>query len=163
MNLKTKITTGFLALLVLVLVLSAYAYYSVQHLEASSRNILQANFYSVELGQQMLQALDRLQSEPAGTEGLSRFQRGLTSEAGNITEPGERELVDTLTTSFAGYRHQPTTAGLDQLRAQTHRMIRLNTAATNGWVRVTFSRTLSRSIWLIDTRLLRSPSISRLT
>lgn len=129
MNLKTKITAGFLALLVLVLVLSAYAYYSVQRLEASSHNILQANFYSVELGQQMLQALDRLQREPAGTEGLARFQRGLTSEAGNITEPGERELVDTLTTSFAGYRHQPTAAGLDQLRAQTHRMIRLNTAA----------------------------------
>lgn len=129
MNLKTKITTGFLALLMLVLVLSGYAYYSVQRLETSSRNILKANFYSVELGQQMLQVLDHLQTRPADADGLGRFQRGLTSEAGNITEPGERELVDSLTTAFAGYRRLPTATGLSELRACTHRMMRMNTAA----------------------------------
>ena len=129
MNLKTKITTGFLALLMLVLVLSGYAYYSVQRLETSSRNILKANFYSVELGQQMLQVLDHLQTQPADADGLGRFQRGLTSEAGNITEPGERELVDSLTAAFAGYRRLPTATGLSELRACTHRMMRMNTAA----------------------------------
>ncbi len=129
MNLKTKITAGFLALLLLLLALGSYAFYSVRRLEASSRNILTANFYTIELGQQMLQALDRLQARPDAADGLARFQQGLTREAGNITEPGERELVDSLTATFAGYRRQAGAPALDELRALTHRMIRLNTAA----------------------------------
>ena len=129
MNLKTKITAGFLALLLLLLALGSYAFYSVQRLEASSRNILKANFYSVELGQQMLQGLDLLLPQLDGADGLAHFQTALTREAGNITEPGEQQLVDTLTATLATYRRQPATQTLSQLRAQTHRMIRLNTAA----------------------------------
>ena len=129
MNLKTKITAGFLALLLLLLALGSYAFYSVQRLEASSRNILKANFYSVELGQQMLQGLDLLLPQLDGADGLAHFQTALTREAGNITEPGEQQLVDTLTATLAAYRRQPAAPTLSQLRAQTHRMIRLNTAA----------------------------------
>ena len=129
MNLKTKITAGFLALLFLLLGLGAYAFYAVQRLESSSRNVLRANFYSVELGQQMLQGLDRLAAEPGGAAGLAGFQQALTREAGNITEPGEQALVDSLTAAFARYRQQPAAAAHAQLRTQTHRMIRLNTAA----------------------------------
>ncbi len=129
MNLKTKITTGFLALLLLLLGLGAYAFYSVQRLEASSRNILKANFYSVELGQRMLQALDQLQNQPGAAPTLNRFQQALTREAGNVTEPGEQQLVDSLTATFEGYRRQAAVPVLTQLRGQTHRMIRLNTAA----------------------------------
>ncbi|UOQ98352.1 ATP-binding protein [Hymenobacter sp. 5317J-9] len=129
MNLKTKITAGFLALLLLVVALGGYAFYSVRRLETSSRGILKANFYSVELGQQMLQALDRLQTQPADADGLARFQSGLTRELANITEPGEQQLVDSLAARFAGYQRQANEPALEQLRAGTHRMIRLNTAA----------------------------------
>ena len=129
MNLKTKITTGFLALLLLIVALGGYAFYSVRPLKTSCRGILKANFYSVELGQQMLQALDRLQAQPSAADGLARFQSGLTREAGNITEPGEQQLVDSLATSFTAYRQRANGPALDQLRAGTHRMIRLNTAA----------------------------------
>ena len=129
MNLKTKITAGFLALLLLLLGLGTYAFYTVQRLETSSRNILKANFYSVELGQRMLQDLDRLQVQPAEAAALAGFQQALTREAGNITEPGEQVLVDSLTAGFVAYRQQAGQADLALLRAQTHRMIRLNTAA----------------------------------
>ena len=129
MNLKTKITTGFLALLLLLMALGSYAFYSVRRLEASSRGILKANFYSVDLGQQMLQALDRLQGQPADAGAVRRFQVALTREAGNITEPGEQQLVDSIATTYAGYRQAGGAADLAQLRAQTHRMIRMNTAA----------------------------------
>ena len=132
MTLKTKITAGFLALLLLLLALGAYAFFTVQRLESSSRDILKANFYSVELGQQMLQALDGLQTQPDAAPALSRFQRDLTREAGNITEPGEQQVVDSLTATFAAYRRQPEAASLNLLRGQTHRMIRLNTAALTG-------------------------------
>jgi len=137
MNLKTKITLGFLALLALLLALGGYASYTVRHLEASSRNILKANFYSVELGQQMLRALDQVETAPTNPEGLARFRQSLTREAGNITEPGEQQVVDQLTQSLAGYQRlldeqAPVSAQLgaiNQLRDQTQRMMTLNTKA----------------------------------
>ena len=129
MNLKTKITAGFLALLLLLLGLGGYAFYVVRHLETSSRSVLKANFYSVELGQRMLQCLDRLQAQADDARGRTGFEQALTREAGNITEPGEQTLVDSLTASFAGLQLQPGAAAISQLRRQTHRMIRLNTAA----------------------------------
>ena len=46
-NLKTLITLGFLAMLALLLAIGGYAYYSVNRLDHSSRNVLKDNFYSV--------------------------------------------------------------------------------------------------------------------
>ena len=54
MNLKTLITLGFVAMLALLLGLGGYAYYTVHRLDRSSRDVLKENFYSVELGQQIL-------------------------------------------------------------------------------------------------------------
>ena len=137
MNLKTKITLGFLALLLLLLALGGYAFYTVQRLEANSRNILKANFYSVELGQQMLRALDHMEMAPADSTGQASFRQSLTHEAGNITEVGEQQVVDELTQTLATYQRlldarAPTPAQLrtiNQLRDQTQRMMTLNTSA----------------------------------
>ncbi|MGI4762580.1 MAG: ATP-binding protein [Janthinobacterium lividum] len=137
MTLKTKITLGFVAMLALLLGLGGYAYYTVQRLDRSSRNVLKDNFYSVELGQQMLRALDRMEADPGAAQGLPQFRRSLTREAGNITEVGEREVVDSLTQSQADFQRlldagAPATGRaplLATLRGQTYRMVALNTAA----------------------------------
>lgn len=137
MNLKTLITLGFVAMLALLLGLGGYAYYTVQRLDRNSRNVLKDNFYSVELGQQMLRALDRMEIDPNSAGGLARFRQSLTREAGNITEAGEREVVDSLTQNQADFQRlldagappagrAPT---LELLRQQTYRMVALNTAA----------------------------------
>lgn len=106
----------------------SYAYYTVQRLERSTRTVLQDNFYSVQLGQGMLQALDQIEAAPSAA-GLAQFETQLTREAGNVTERGERPLVDSLTQTLARYRAQPGAAGLAQLRRQTHRMVELNMQA----------------------------------
>jgi NtrC-family two-component system sensor histidine kinase KinB len=137
MNLKTKITLGFVAMLALLLGLGGYAYYTVQRLDRSSRNVLKDNFYSVELGQQMLRALDRMETDPNAPQGQPQFRLSLTREAGNITEVGERELVDSLTQSQADFQRQldagasaaSRAATIEVLRGQTYRMVALNTAA----------------------------------
>jgi NtrC-family two-component system sensor histidine kinase KinB len=137
MNLKTKITLGFVAMLALLLGLGGYAFYTVQRLDRSSRNVLKDNFYSVELGQQMLRALDHMETDPSGAQGLPQFRHSLTREAGNITEVGEREVVDSLTQSQADFQRLldagAQAAGraplLAMLRGQTYRMVALNTAA----------------------------------
>jgi NtrC-family two-component system sensor histidine kinase KinB len=135
MTLKTKITLGFLAMLALLLSIGGYAFYTVRQLDLSSRNILKANFYSIELGQQMLHGLDALGRDPASAAGMRQLSEGLTREAGNITEPGEREVVDSLTQGLAIYNQvlsrdgQTLPAVWTPLRDQTLRMMALNTAA----------------------------------
>jgi len=135
MTLKTKITFGFVAMLVLLLSIGGYAFYTVRQLDVKSRNILKDNLYSVDLGQQMVRGLDALNREPASAAGLSQFRLNLTREAGNITEPGERELVDSLTQNLAAYEQalsrdaRALPPAWTPLRAQTLRMIDLNTAA----------------------------------
>jgi len=137
MNLKTKITLGFLALLGLLLALGGYAYYSVQRLETSSRYVLKDNLHSVDLGQQMLRALDRAEVNPTDIQGLPSFRQSLTREAGNITEVGEQAVVDQLTQTLAAYQRlldaQSSAPAqlqvINQLRDQTQRMITLNTQA----------------------------------
>ena len=129
MNIKSKITLGFLALLGLLIILGSYAHYTVQGLDLSSRSILQDNFYSVQLGEGMLQALDEAEAQPTNPAGLARFRLLLTREAGNITEPGERPVVDSLTRGLARYQQAGGAAPLELLRQQTHRMVQMNLRA----------------------------------
>lgn len=129
MSIKSSITLGFLAMLALLLGVGSYATYTVRRLEGSSRTILQDNFYSVQLGQGMLQALDQAGDGPAAAAGLAQFGAQLAREANNVTEQGERPLVDSLARGLAHYRQQPSAAGLAQLRRQTHRMVQLNMQA----------------------------------
>ena len=137
MNLKTLITLGFVAMLALLLAIGGYAFYTVQRLDRSSRNVLKDNFYSVELGQQMQRALDQMETDPNAATGLPRFRQSLTREAGNITEMGEKELVDSLIQNQADFQHLLDDGAaaaarmpkLELLRQQTYRMVAMNTAA----------------------------------
>ena len=116
-----------------MLALGGYAFYTVRQLDQSAKSILKDNFYSVRLGQQMLRALDGLAERPDDAAALARFRESLTREAGNITEPGEQAIVDSLTAHLARYERLTDAAGaggrgavVRQLRGQTHRMIQLN-------------------------------------
>jgi NtrC-family two-component system sensor histidine kinase KinB len=159
MNLKTKITLGFVVMFVLLGGVGAYSLYALRQLDQSASNILKDNFYSVQLGQQLYGALDQLaptqqrrylgRSAPTDSatvqRGLRQFQQSLAREAGNLTEPGEREVVDSLTHTFTAYQQllaasaaAPRTAEVylasvlpqhQLLRAQTARMVALNMTA----------------------------------
>jgi NtrC-family two-component system sensor histidine kinase KinB len=129
MSIKSSITLGLLAMLALLVGSGCYAYYTVHRLERSAQAILQDNFYSVQLGQGMLQALDQADATPGSPAGLAQFGALLGQEASNVTERGERPLVDSLAQELPRYRQQPNAAGLAQLRRHTHRMVQLNMLA----------------------------------
>jgi signal transduction histidine kinase len=129
MRLHTKITLGFLAMLALLLGIGGYAYYTVGRLERAGKSILQDNFYSVQLGQQMLQAEDALAAQPTNTAALGQLRSLLMREAGNITEPGEQRAVDSLMQTLAAYPGPQPMVTLGQLRQLTHRMVGLNMSA----------------------------------
>ncbi|MBJ6141977.1 ATP-binding protein [Hymenobacter sp. BT559] len=133
MNLKTKITLGFLAMLVLLLGIGGYSYYSLRQLDRASRGVLRANLYSIELGQNMLRALDQLGQPTADTAGTAQFAAALREESHNVTESGEQRVVDELQRYFRllGRPAQPDVAATTPvvLRRLTNQMIELNTKA----------------------------------
>ncbi|MBG8554088.1 sensor histidine kinase [Hymenobacter guriensis] len=137
MSLKLKIRLSILTMLILLLGLGGYTFSTIRQLEGGTRGVQQANFRSVEYGQQMLRALEQLEDAPTQPAPLTALRRALTREAANITEAGELELVDTLTQHVADYQRlvddkSPTDrqqARLRQLRAETHRMMALNAAS----------------------------------
>ncbi len=145
---RTKITLGFLTMLLLLLGIGSYALYAVHSLDWSSQTTQQANFYSIELGQTMLRALETMERNPLTDDATTRatldFQRALTREAGNITEPGEAAVVDSLTQTLATFTQYARSDGqyggapdvapdgtTAALRRLTHRMIALNVSAFN--------------------------------
>ncbi|GAB2793294.1 signal transduction histidine kinase [Hymenobacter luteus] len=143
MNLKTKITLAFLTMLLLLLGVSAFTLYSLNRLDRSARNVLQDNLYSVNLGQQMLRALDQIERQPlTNTAATSQFAKAFLREAGNVTEPGEQELVNQLQQRLTQLQQQqgawqlkrgdvpavaPAITG--QMRQLTYRIIDVNTQA----------------------------------
>jgi NtrC-family two-component system sensor histidine kinase KinB len=134
MNLKTKITLGFLAMLVLLLGIGGYSYYSLRQLDRASRGVLRANLYSIELGQTMLRALDQIgQPTAADTAGTAQFAAALREESHNVTEPGEQRVVDELQRYFRllGRPAQPGAAVATPvvLRRLTNQMVELNSKA----------------------------------
>ena len=157
MKLKTLITLGFVAMLALLLAIGGYAFYTLNRLDRSSRNVLKENFYSVELGQQMQRALDQMETDPNAATGLPRFRQSLTREAGNSTEKGEKEGVDSLTQHQADFQRlleagAPPAARaptLELLRQQTYRMVALNTAALTRKIDLANQNTVQAGHYLL--------------
>ncbi|OON70910.1 ATP-binding protein [Hymenobacter sp. CRA2] len=149
MTLKTKITLGFVAMLLLLVAIGGYAYYTVGQFDRSSRAALRANFQSVEYGQRMLRALDVMERNPwTDTAATQQFGRALVDETANVTEPGEQHVVERLGEVFGQFKHYqrarvrgdapsdaeggPPEANpelTNELRNLTHRMIDLNVRA----------------------------------
>ena len=113
----------------LLLGIAFYASFTLSRLDRANRAVLQDNFYSVQLGQGMLQALDNLEADPAPAPALGRLHGLLAREAANITEPGERRLVDSLTQVLSAYPGPGAAASQTRLRQLTHRVVALNMTA----------------------------------
>ncbi|MBJ6145358.1 ATP-binding protein [Hymenobacter sp. BT559] len=188
MKLKTKITLALVAVFGLLLGVGTYSLYALRRLDRSAAQVLQANFYSVQLGQQLYAALDQLTPAqqqryltgvaPAGYDATVRrslwqFQRSLAREAGNVTELGERAVVDSLIHSFHAYQTlldlrsaQPLTPAVyfarvlpqhQLLRAQTSRMVQLNMAAITR--KSTATAHTAAQVWRTTWALLAGSSL----
>ncbi|MCB2410837.1 ATP-binding protein [Hymenobacter lucidus] len=140
MTLKNRIRLSVLSMLLLLLIVGGYSYGVLTRLDHRGQHMQQANLHSVALGQQMLWALSGLAQEPSRPAALPEFRRVLTREGANITEPGEAELVDSLTQNLADYQQlldnqapaAARQAELLQLQAQTHRLLTMNLQASAG-------------------------------
>ncbi len=126
MKIKTKIAIGIAFLFIVILSLVVVSGYSLYKLSNDSSAIIKDNYESVQYSKNMLNAIDEIKTLQAEkflnpgkifddkkyTDNLAAFEKNLSAEEHDITEPGEGDFTSSLRTnsrvyfnSFAKIKH----------------------------------------------------------
>lgn len=95
MKIKTKLNFGVGLLFLMIFVLSVLSGWYVNQLKKDTNNILKANYNTLLYSRNMLLALEDINSDPLA---LHVFEKYLQKQKKNITELGEKEATDHITT-----------------------------------------------------------------
>ena len=151
MSLRAKLLATYLIFTAALALLGAWSAWRLEQAGAVSERILSENYESVVAAQSMKESLERLDSatlfEQLGRtdrarrqieEHRRRFDAALERARGNVTEPGEREIIDSIHRERDEYyqlfdgtadyfeRMEPR---FDALRGDVDRLLQLNQAA----------------------------------
>jgi two-component system, NtrC family, sensor histidine kinase KinB len=97
MKIKVKLTLFVGLLFAMIVLLTALAAIYINKLSNDTKNILVANYNTIDYSRQMLIALDENIKNPSSK---TKFETNLVKQQKNITEPGEMELTDKLSDDF---------------------------------------------------------------
>lgn len=111
-------------LFVLILTLSGLAIKHVRQLGDDTKNILVANYQSMDYSRNMYKLLDQVSSEKSAAE---KFQKFLDQQKINITEVGEQELTSDLQEDFELLIKRPDNPDIiKEVRADLNSIMKLN-------------------------------------
>jgi len=102
MKIKTKLNIGIGVLFIMIFVLSVMSGWYINQLKKDTNNILKANYNTLQYSRNMLLALEEINSDPLA---FSVFEKHLEKQKKNVTEPGEKEATDNITTHFEALRN----------------------------------------------------------
>jgi PAS domain S-box-containing protein len=105
MKIKTKLTLGVGLLFVLIVLLSVIGSVYINKLKSDTEKILTANYNSLEFSQNMLLALDKINTDSAIA--VKDFRKNNILQEKNLTEFGEKEATQNLNLHFESYLKQP--------------------------------------------------------
>ena len=97
MKIKAKLLMGIGALFAMIALLIVLSSLFINKLSGETKNILVANYNTLDYSRQMLIALNNGIENP---EAQKLFQVNLSGQQNNITEAGERELTEKLVKDF---------------------------------------------------------------
>lgn len=127
MDIKTKLGLGVGLLFILLMVSIAVGVRFISALADDTKNILEANYHTLEYTRQMLMALDANINEPSNR---ALFETNLRDQLNNITEPGEKELTDQLVRNFENLKKDPDgSIHFVEIRKDLTAIMRLNMVA----------------------------------
>ena len=118
MKIKAKLTLGIVFLFVEFLVITLFSAYSIYNISKQSEKIMKDNNLSIQYAENMQQAIDQInayqvailfnpskmnnENELSGF--YNKFEEYSRKEANNVTEPGEKELLHSLTDEYKSYK-----------------------------------------------------------
>lgn len=149
MRTKEKLTFGVGVLFLLIVLLAGVSTYYVNSLKKDTKNILLANYNTLEYGRNMLLALDKLDSDP---QALTDFEKNLRLQRANETEKGEKEATEQIVVHLDELKKSPQTASLKVLiREDIAEVMRLNMEAIGRKSDIANETAASAIIWISVT------------
>ena len=127
-SVKNKIRLGTIFLFLLVVLSGGFSIYYLVKLRNQSKNILKANYESIQYGHQMQAALDSIGDHKRAF--LDTFETQLRKQESNITEPGETAATADLRNAFENLKKGDSSAqNIDQINYYLQRILLLNMTA----------------------------------
>jgi len=127
MKIKTKLNIGVGLLFTMIFVLSVLSGWYINQLKKDTSNILKANYNTLEYSRNMLLALEEINSDPLA---FDVFQKHLTKQKENVTEPGEKEATDQVEVHFQALKKDPGNIFLQSsIRKDIAELMQLNMSA----------------------------------
>lgn len=124
MKIKTKLTLGVGSLFLLILLLAVFGIKQVNSLASDSKNILVANYNTLDYSRNMLKSLGALKEDAVQ---LDIFENNLIKQQNNITEVGEAEFTNNLANHFKQLKNNPNDNLLpEKLRSDLYDIMKLN-------------------------------------
>lgn len=149
MRTKQKLTFGVGVLFLLIVLLAGVSTYYVNSLKKDTKNILLANYNTLEYGRNMLLALDKLDSDPLA---LTDFEKNLRLQRANETEKGEKEATEQIVVHLGELKQNPQTANLKVLiREDIAEVMRLNMEAIGRKSDIANETAASAIVWISVT------------
>src|SRR5215831_1900497 len=88
MNIKTKISLGLFFLFAVILIVGGISIYYLTAISEDAKNIIKANYESIEYMQRMTTALDSMKNDSTA---FFHLEKSFKAQEGNVTEKGEME------------------------------------------------------------------------
>jgi len=130
MHVKTKLSLGLTFFFIMLVLTGGVGLFSINRLSDESRNILKANYESVEYAENMQQALDAYEVKDPGA--IDKFEKNLKAQEGNITEVGEQDATTTVREQFERLKKSDSVSTIKlekDLRTGLYKITDLNTNA----------------------------------
>ncbi|HEY6503248.1 MAG TPA: ATP-binding protein [Chitinophagaceae bacterium] len=112
-KLKTKVALGGIFLFALLILVGAVSFYYFNRITQEAKGIVKDNYETLNYSRDMLKELDQLNSGDS-IDAYANFEKNLQMQEKNITEPGEKELTQSLREKFNALKKVPS---IDSLRS----------------------------------------------
>ena len=124
MKIKAKLTIAVGALFLLIIALAVIGVMQINTLSKDTNNILVANYNTLDYSRNMLKSLDDIGTEK---DALSSFEENLKRQQENVTEIGEQEFTDNLSSHFSEFKKSNLDPGFSKkIRSDINQIMKLN-------------------------------------
>lgn len=124
MTIKTKLYLGLGLLFTLIIIVATMSVFYINALKKDTKNILAANYNTLEYSRDMFISLDQLQQ---GQLTFDTFEESLKKQKTNVTELGEYEITESIARKIKLLKETPQSAQLILLiRQEITQLMRIN-------------------------------------
>ena len=105
LKLKTKVALGGIFLFALLILVGALSFYYFNRITEEAKGIVKDNYETLNYSRDMLKEMDDLSGRDS-LDAVKNFEQNLQLQEKNITEPGEKELTESLRKNFEALKHK---------------------------------------------------------